>query len=190
MAALPVPVQISRDGEQVAFHRWLTDSCAGLPRGHKDVRSDFIRHPPDHRTKTVQIGERRAYTVDRGSRCPSFSIAIQVTREHSKSYKGIPRAQTTDTLVALSKQFPDIIEPSQAGYSHHFPSAFHPFCARERIRPGRQLVARWVRREPIGCGFRSQLPDFQRPGAIGRRCVAREDLSQELDFRSLINCTF
>jgi hypothetical protein len=26
LAALPVPAQIARDGKQVAFHRWLTDS--------------------------------------------------------------------------------------------------------------------------------------------------------------------
>src|SRR5512133_1415959 len=44
------------------------------------------------------------------------SIAIQVTREHPKSYKGIPRVQATNTRVALSKQFQDLIEPSQDGY--------------------------------------------------------------------------
>lgn len=44
LAALQVPVQIARNGEQVAFHRRLTDSFAGQPRGHKRVRSDFICH--------------------------------------------------------------------------------------------------------------------------------------------------
>jgi hypothetical protein len=44
LAALPVPAQIARDGKQVAFHRWLTDSFAGQPRRHKCVRSAFVRH--------------------------------------------------------------------------------------------------------------------------------------------------
>jgi hypothetical protein len=44
LAALHVPVQIARDGEQVAFHRWLSDSFVGQPRGYEGVRSDFIRH--------------------------------------------------------------------------------------------------------------------------------------------------
>jgi hypothetical protein len=42
MAAVRVPVQIAGDGEQVAFHGWLTDSFARQPRGHKGIRSDFI----------------------------------------------------------------------------------------------------------------------------------------------------
>jgi hypothetical protein len=55
------------------------------------------------------------------------TIAIQVTREHPKSYKGISRVQATNTRVAISKQFQDLIEPSQDGYFRHFPPAFHGF---------------------------------------------------------------
>jgi len=39
------------------------------------------------------------------------SIAIQVTREHPKSYAGTSRVQATNTRVALSKRFQDLIEP-------------------------------------------------------------------------------
>jgi hypothetical protein len=58
------------------------------------------------------------------------SIAIQVTREHPKSYKGTPRVQATNTQVALSKQFQNLIEPSQDGYFRHFPACFSQALAR------------------------------------------------------------
>jgi hypothetical protein len=44
LGGVDIPIQIARDSKQVAFHRWLTDSPAGQPRGHKGVRSDFIRN--------------------------------------------------------------------------------------------------------------------------------------------------
>jgi hypothetical protein len=81
----------------------MTDSFAGQPRGHKRVRSDFIRHhgitgeKQDKSTSVRRVPSIKALNVRHSS------IAIHVTREYSKSYEGIPRVQIQD-----------LIDPSQA----------------------------------------------------------------------------
>jgi hypothetical protein len=105
-----------RDGEQVAFHRWLSDSFAGQPRGYKGVRSDLIRH---HGI----TGEKQDKSTNVG-RVPLIK-ALDV-RHFFNRHSGY--ARTREKLqensagsgnkhpVALSKQFQDPIEPSQDGY--------------------------------------------------------------------------
>src|SRR6516165_2128312 len=62
-----------------------------------------------------------------------------------------------------------------------FPPAFHHFCARERIRPGPSACCALGKGEhPSAAVFDLNSQISQRPGAIGRRGGAREDLSQEL----------
>src|SRR5215469_5907969 len=68
-----------------------TCHCSRAVPGANDGRMcpclGFGRPSLDHRTETRRTCERRARSVGKGSRCPSFSVVIQVTGEHSKSYR-------------------------------------------------------------------------------------------------------
>jgi len=121
-ASLQVPVQIARDGEQVAFHRWLTDSFAGQPRGHKGIRSDLIRHhwiTGEKQDESTNVG--RVPLIKTLDVRHFFNRHSGYARTSEKLQGNFARVPATNTRVALSKQFQDLIEPPKMA----FPPAFH-----------------------------------------------------------------
>ena len=131
LAALHVPVQIARDGEQVAFHRWLTDSFAGQPQRHKGVRCDLIRRhgiTGEEQGKSTNVG--RVPLIKALDVRHFFNRHSGYARTPEK-LQGNSASSGNQHPVALSKQVQDLIEPSQDGYFRYFSACFSGVFANE-----------------------------------------------------------